>query len=349
MNQLDVVIDADVLGRERTGDETYVRELLTELGRLESGLQIGAVCREKALVPEGITPILLSGGNQIVRLSWGLPRLLKQISPRLAHFQYVIPPTYRGRAVVTVHDLSYELLPELEDRFDGWALRRLVPMSIRRALLVITGSEWTKRDIVVRYGVDPDRIVVAPDGVDARFRPDGERPARRSYVLFVGALRPRKDPLCALEAFRRLPGDLDLVMIGPDKGLGVQVREFIHEHGLGDRIEVLGYVSFPELLAYYRGAQCLILPSWYEGFGLPVVEAMASGTPVVSTTAGAIPEIAGDAAILLSPGNPDALADGIATALEDRTRLVAAGLERAKRFSWAETARRTLHTYISLL
>ncbi len=345
----DVVVDADVLGRQRTGDETYVRELLSELGRSDSGLRIGAVTRRSGLVPPGIDPIELPVRSQAVRLAWQLPRIVKQISTRLAHFHYIIPPTYRGRSVVTVHDLSFVVLPELEDRFDGWALRRLVPQSIKRAGRVFTVSEWTKQDLVDRYNLSPHKIVVTPNGVDPRYQPEGKRPDRHPYLLFVGALRPRKDPLCALRAFVQMPGKLDLVMIGPDKGLGGQVRRFVEEHKLEGRVEVLGHVPFEQLVSYYRGAECLMLPTRYEGFGLPVVEAMASGTPVVTTTAGAIPEVAGGAAILVPPADPDALAEGVMTALDDSPRLISAGLERAKCYSWSESARRTLDAYLELL
>ena len=127
------------------------------------------------------------------------------------------------------------------------------------------------------------------------------------------------------------------------------MRSAIRRLGLEQRVELTGHLERDELAALYRGAACLVFPSRYEGFGLPVLEAMASGTPVVAAAAGAIPEVAGDAAVLVEPGNPAALAAGIERALSDRDRLVPAGLERARQFSWAETARLTLATYRELL
>ncbi|HEX5266202.1 MAG TPA: glycosyltransferase family 1 protein [Acidimicrobiales bacterium] len=346
----DVVIDADVLGRQRTGDETHVHQLLVGLADGDPGLTVGAVTRWPAMVPEGVTAYQLDPVHQLTRMIWQLPRLLGRIRPRLAHFQYVVPPLYRGRSVVTVHDLSYELLPELEDRFDGWALRRLVPPSIRRSELVFTVSEWTKSDIVSRYGVPPEKIVVTLNGVSDRFTPRGPRPARPPYLLFVGALRPRKDPLAALEAFVRLgEDDLHLVMVGPDRGLRAEVESFVDRSGIRRRVEIKGHVDDDELASLYRGARCVVLPTRYEGFGLPVVEAMASGVPVVSTTAGSIPEVAGTAAVLVPPRDPGALADGIRTALADAPALVAQGLERAARFNWAEVVGRVLEGYRSVL
>ncbi len=345
----DVVIDADVLGRQRTGDETYVHHLLSELGALDTGLSISAVTRRADLVPNGVGATVLPVRSTVARLAWRLPVALRRMAPSVAHFQYVVPPAYRGRAVVTVHDLSYELLPELEDRFDGWALRRLVPLSIRRAARVMTVSEWSKGDIVARYGVDPERVVVTPNGVDPEFRPDGERPDLDPYLLFVGALRARKDPVTALEALALLPDDLQLVMVGPPKGEQDRVTAAIERLGLGGRVRILGHVSRRRLAALYRGALCLVLPSLYEGFALPVVEAMASGTPVVSTTAGAIPEIAGDAALLVAPRQPGALAEAVRSALGQRPILAARGLERARRYSWPALAASTLEVYRDLV
>jgi glycosyltransferase involved in cell wall biosynthesis len=310
---------------------------------------VGATARRADLVPPGISPAVLMGRNPAARLLWRLPTKMRHLRPRVAHFQYIVPPAYRGRAVVTVHDLSYELLPELEDRVDGWALRRLVPPSVRRAAKVFTVSEWTKADLVRRYQIDPERVVVTPNGVDPRFRPEGETPDLEPYVLFVGALRARKDPVTALEAMARLPSDLHLMMVGPPKGEERHVEATVERLGLGTRVHVLGHVSQRALAALYRGAQCLMLPSRYEGFALPVVEAMASGTPVVSTTVGAIPEIAGDAAVLVPPRDPVALAEAVVLAMKERCDLVTRGLERAREFTWEALARSTAAVYRELV
>jgi glycosyltransferase involved in cell wall biosynthesis len=165
----------------------------------------------------------------------------------------------------------------------------------------------------------------------------------------VGALQPRKDPLLAIEALPLTAADLRLVLVGPDKGAEADARRAVARLGLNGRVEFAGHVHKSELAALYRGAECLVFPSRYEGFGLPALEAMASGTPVVATTAGALPEVTAHAAILVEPGDPVALAGGIERALADRQRLVAAGLEHARRYTWAETARRTVDVYRELL
>ena len=344
-----VAIDADVLGRRRTGDETYVAALLRELAPIADRERLVAVTRRPDLVPDGIEPFELPARSQVVRMAFGLPRALRRIRPRLGHFNYVVPPLYRGPAVVTVHDLSFESEPGLMGTRDRFMFRTFVPRSVRRANRVLTVSERTKRDLVERYGVPEQKIIVTPNGVDPIFRPNGNAADGPPYALFVGGIQPRKDPLTAIEALALVDGDLRLVIVGDEKRGGDEVRSAVQRLGLESRVELIGYVEHEGLASLYRGAACLVFPSRYEGFGLPVLEAMASGTPVVATTAGAVPEVAGDAAILVEPGNPPALAEGVRQALAHRERLVAAGLVRARQFTWAETARRTLAVYRELL
>jgi glycosyltransferase involved in cell wall biosynthesis len=343
------LLDADVLGRRRTGDETYVSALLAELPKLASDLRFAAVTRRTDLVPAGIEPVELPARSQPLRMAWSLPRLLSRIRPELSHFQYVVAPRCPSPAVVTIHDLSFERDPGLMGRRDRFFFRTMVPRSARRAARVLTVSEQTKRDIVELYHLDEAKIVVTPNGVDARFRPDGDRNGTEPYLLFVGALQARKDPVTAIEALSLVDAGLRLVLVGPDKGAERQSRQAVSRLRLNGRVEFTGHVEMDELASLYRAAEALVFPSRYEGFGLPVVEAMASGTPVVAAAAGAVPEVAGDAAILVEPGDPVALAGGIERALADRERLVRAGLERAKRYSWARMAEQTLAVYRELL
>lgn len=343
-----VVIDADVLGRQRTGDESYVLALLRELPQLDHGLRLIAVTRRPDLVPSGIEAVQLAARSQIARMTFGLPRLLRRLRPALVHFQHAVSLVTPAPAVVTVHDLSFEHHPGLMGFRDRVVFRTAVPRSMRKAARVFAVSERTKRDLIERYHVAEEKIVVTPNGVDPVFRPHGPKADGSPYALFVGTLQPRKDPETAIAALGLVDGDLRLVLAGPDRGSGARARETASRLGLASRVEFRGHVERDELAALYRGAACLVLPSRWEGFGLPVVEAMASGTPVVASCVGAIPEVAGEAAVLVDPGDPSALAGGIERALADRERLVAAGLQRARAFDWRETARRTLDVYREL-
>jgi glycosyltransferase involved in cell wall biosynthesis len=345
-----VVVDGDVLGRHRTGDESYVENLVRELGGLERSFDVGVIVRRADAAPDGVRALELPTRSQVARMTVGIPRFLKYVEPSLVHFLYVAPPFFRGVPVVlTVHDLSFASDRDLMDPFDRAVFRTFVPRSIRRAARVLVGSRWTLERLAERYRIPPEKTVVTPYGVDPIFIPDGPRADHGSYLLFVGALQPRKDPLCAVRALALLDPELKLAFVGPEKRGGGDVRREVARLGLEQRVRFLGHVPKEELAALYRGAACLVLPSRDEGFGLPVLEAMAVGTPVVASTAGALPEVAGEAAVLVPPRDPAALADGVERALADRDRLRALGLERSRHFTWQETARRTAAVYEELL
>ncbi len=267
------------------------------------------------------------------------PRLLRRLGADLVHTQYALPPRLHCPGIVTVHDLSFEREPGLFSLKDQIVFRRAVPRAVRRAARVLTVSERTKRDIVQLYGVSSDQVVVTPNGVDPAFHPaPSDTVSQGSYVLAVGAIQARKNQLAGVEAASAV--GLPLVIVGPEKNPAL-AREL---RRLGARLE--GHVEIERLAELYRDAACLVQTSRFEGFGLPVVEAMASGTPVVAVHEPALQEVAGDAAVFVAE---DGLADGIREALRDHERLSAAGLERARLFSWHATAERTLAVYREIL
>jgi glycosyltransferase involved in cell wall biosynthesis len=330
-----VVVDADVLGRRRTGDETYVRNLLRELGLLAegSGLRIAAATRHPELVPAGIEPLVLGTRLQELRMLRTLPRLLRRTGAALVHTQYAVPVRSPCPAVVTIHDLSFEHGSAHMALKDRLVFRRVVPRAARAARRVLTVSERTRADLVRLYGLPEEKVVVTPNGVDPAFAP-GNTLRLATYVLAVGAVQQRKNHLAALAAAEAVP--LPLVIAGPvkDEALAAQLR--------AAGADLRGYVSQQELAELYRGAACLVQASHFEGFGLPMLEAMASGTPVVALDEPALREVGGDAAVFVEEEH---LADGMRRAIDERDELAAAGLERARAFSWRVTAVRTLEVY----
>ena len=328
-----ILIDADVLGRNRTGDETYVRELLRALPQVADDLRFAALTRDPALLPEGIEPIVLRARTQELRMAVGVPRLLARLRPRLAHFVHSLPLRCPVPAVLTVQDLSWERDPSVFGWWDLATFKIFVRSSVKRAHHVFAISERTKRDLVELYRTPPAKITVTPLAPDPEFKP---AEAHDSFLLFVSAIEPRKQPLAAIDAANSV--GRKLVVVGPPKD-----EELVAE--LRRRgAEVRGYVPKEELVRLYQSAAALLFPSRYEGFGLPVVEAMACGTPVVAAPEPALQEVAGDAAVFA-----DDLVDGVRRALAEREQLAAAGLERAKAFSWHETARLTADVYRKIL
>jgi glycosyltransferase involved in cell wall biosynthesis len=274
---------------------------------------------------------------------------------------FVPPPTRTSRLVVTVHDLAFRRFPETAPAATRRWLRRL-DRTVRRAAEIIVPSEATRTDLLDLGPVDADRVTVIHHGIDHhRFRPappeDVRRVRRRygidrPYLLFVGGIEPRKNLPALLRAYASLPGDLRpaLVLAGASVPWHPEGRTALTE-ALGrlpaealSRVVLTGYLGDPDRAPLYTGAEALAFPSRYEGFGFPVLEAMACGTAVVTSDVSSLPEIAGEDAVLVDPDDDTSIADGLRRVLEDdslRARLREAGPARAARFSWDDAARST--------
>jgi len=307
--------------------------------------------------------------STLLRSSFFLPAglVLEQIDVFHGLDQAGIPFFFKkGKYVVTLHDVVALILPETFPLKHRLVSQVALSVIRRQADLVVVSSESAKEDTVRYLGVERERITVIPDGVEERFQPLGD-PVRSEavrqkygippeYILFLGVLQPRKNILTLLQAFsvliaEKLDHGLKLVIAG-ESGWGLaDMRKTVSSLGLQGHVVFPGFIEDEDLPDLYRGAHLFVYPSLYEGFGLPILEAMACGTPVITSNMSSMPEVAGDAAVLVDPRDPKGLVSAMASVLADealREKLRQKGIARARGFSWDAVAQKTLEVYASL-
>ena len=348
------------------GVGNYIKNLVSALSKIDSEneyLIFGSPENVRHL--EGLSnkfQIELGPNNPMLRVPWEqtvLPLKLKRID--VYHGPAFVAPLVKTcRQVITIHDMSSHLVPERHSLHRRLYLRAIVPATIRNSDRIIADSESTKRDILGFGWTDEEKICVVHLGVEGRFKPvtDRERLAKvrekyglhHEFILFVGAIEPRKNLGTLVDAYLAdsLSDRFDLVLAG---GLGWDYSGLLQKiaaSGRRERIRMPGYVDDTDLPALYSAAEAFVYPSLYEGFGLPVLEAMACGTPVITSSVSSLPEVAGEAGILVDPSDTGALASELRRVLMDaglREELSRRGRERAKLFTWEQTAEKTLEAF----
>jgi glycosyltransferase involved in cell wall biosynthesis len=303
-------------------------------------------------------------GKPEIRIAWEqllAPALLARDGIDVVHAPVNVSPHFTTRpTVVTVHDLAFRLFPAQYPGLKRRYLDALTRRSVEQADQVIAVSENTRADLLRFYRVNPERVRVIPNGVDPLLRPvdDAEVLARfrarhqlpDEFILALSTLQPRKNLIALFRAWARLDAStrLPLVVAGARGWKVDPIFEEVRALGIADQVRFTGYAAGDELALWYSAATLFVYPSLYEGFGLPLLEAMACGTPVVSSNASSLPEVAGDAALLIDPRDVDGLAAAIDRLAHDpmlRTDLAKRGIERARQFSWMRTARETVEVY----
>jgi glycosyltransferase involved in cell wall biosynthesis len=355
-----VAIDAHTVGRRATGNETYI------LGLLQGLTANGAVDPVALVDAEADLPPQLAAGCANLRHRKAIPRLLRELSSarrrwgvHLLHVQYVRPPRSDVPVATTIHDISFEHFPKLFSRRTRLRMRATIPWSARHSAVVLTGSEHARGDLLQAYGLAPERVVVTPYAADRRFgRLDRAETDRllagmglpEGYLLCVGNLQPRKNLRRLVEAFATLPAEIrpPLVVVGQPAWLYDDIYAAVRRRHLGADVHFTGFVSTEQLVALYSRAHAFAYPSLYEGFGLPVLEALACGVPTLTSDRSSLPEVAGDAALLTDPEDVEAIAAGLERVICDealRGRLAERGPRQAARFSWERCAEVTAQAY----
>jgi len=359
-------VDAHAIGRHLTGNEVYVRSLLNALAAQDRDCEFVAyvsaddACR---FIPARI-PTRRVATNPFVRLGFDLAMKVREDRPDLLHVQYTAPLGCAVPIVVSVHDVSFLEHPEYFTRDRAWQLQWTVRRTVERAARILTGSEFSRSSILKVYGdLDEDKVVVVPNAAASEFRPISREAAAANvrerfsiaapFILAVGDIQPRKNQIGLIRAFARLAQShpqlkQNLVLAGKETWFSDRVHQAARESGVADRIQFVGFVSDTDLLQLYNACDVFVFPSFYEGFGLPVLEAMACGRAVVCSNTSALPEVVDGAAILFDPYAVDEIVRAIADLLIDselRARMERIGLQRAAHFSWQKTAQRTLEVF----
>jgi glycosyltransferase involved in cell wall biosynthesis len=356
---------------ETGGMEVVARELIPALRRAGPDLRLTAfVNREAAQVGEGPwieeIPSIVVPVRARRRVEWVrgeqqlLPRLAREHGVDLVHSLASTAPAWgRFRRVVTIHDLIYRIYPEAHSGVLSLGMRVLVSLAAKRSDRVITDSSSTREDLVRLLGVPRDRVDVVPLGVsgDDGVELTSATELRRRYdlgtrrlVLSVSAKRPHKNLSRLLEALGQIPEDRRPMLVVPGYSTWHEreLRERARASRLADDVRFLSWVPTPDLEGLYAASACFVFPSLYEGFGLPVLEAMQRGLPVACSNRSSLPEVAGDAALMFDPEDPRAIASAIERLLADAAlaeKLRAGGREQAARFTWTATAEGTLRSY----
>jgi glycosyltransferase involved in cell wall biosynthesis len=370
---LRIAIDARKLRDYGIG--TYVRNLLRHLSRLDQATEYVVLCSQadSSLVDdlgENFRAVAEPSPNYSVREQVTVPRDLRREHADLFHApHYVLSPFTPCKAVVTIHDCIHLRFPQyLPNRLAHAYARSFLWVATHRSDRVMTVSEASKRDILEYFRIPPEKIDVIYNGIDERFGvPPAEEDVNRvreryqldgPFVLYAGNIKPHKNLgrlIAAFDILRHTGPEFEgvkLVIIGDEIAKYAALRHAVHRHKLHKHVRFFGFVPAQTLAILYRLADVFVFPSLYEGFGLPPLEAMASGTPVITSNVSSLPEVVGDAAVLIDPLQPEAIAEAMRRVLSDsalRDDLRARGLERVRHFSWARSVERVRAIYSEVL
>lgn len=365
-----IAIDAHSVGAQLGGNESYATHLIEALAKIDSQNTYSIYVTKPAAVLRfdhrwpNFNVIRTLPHTPLVRVPLTLSRELRRRPVDLLHVQYTAPPFAPCPVVVTIHDLSFEHLPETFKRRSVAQLRLTVRSTARKAARILASSEFSRRDIIETYEIDPARVTLTPLAPAEYFAPVVNETKlkkiresygiERDYILSVGSIQPRKNLVRLIDAYlclrrerpqSKLP---QLVLAGKRGWLDSEVFRAAERESSGRDILFTGYVPEQDLPALYSGAISFVYPSIFEGFGLPVVEAMQCGAPVIAGNRTSLPEVVGEAGLLFDPFDTSALTEALARVIDDaelRQRLSAESLKQASRFSWRRTAELTLQAY----
>lgn len=360
-------IDAHSVGAGKGGNETYFRSLLKSLVCIDEineyvvyGARIQSL-KQMKLGQHRFKVRQVRPSNAYLRIPFAMPIRIFRESLDIFHAQHIIPPLVKCRVVTTIPDLAYEHHPEYFSAFQVAWSKRLISGSAKRADHIITVSEFSRADLICRYGVDPAKVTVTYEAAEEEYFPRDHGQAReyvarrygitRPFILYVGRLQGRKNLVRLVQAYgnaRRHGADHQLVLVGKKDWGAEHILSTIAELGLNDDVLLTGYTPTVDLPWFYNAADVFAYVSFFEGFGLPVIEAMACGTPVVTSMGSSLEEVAGDAALIVDPSDLTMITAALERLIGDsnlRQELGRRGVRRSSQFDLTAMARKTLTIY----
>lgn len=359
-----LAINASELGRQRGGNESYIAGLLDGLAQLNPPTRITLLTCQwdpPAFIPLAFRQMNLGVYRRLPFFLWQQTLALRRLKADWYLANFFLPPVLPCRGAVVVHDLSFRAHPEYFPPSVAWYMRWLTGRAVQQAQRILTVSEFSRQELCRFYRVDPNKVVVVPNGVGADFRPaslataaDDQAVLARydlspPYILALGNIHPRKNLGRLLAAYRCLKQQHSDVPALVWAGLPRWDSSELLREARAAGVLLPGFVAQEDLPALYRQALMLVYPSLYEGFGLPPLEAMACGTPVVTSNTTSLPEVVADAALTVDPANTEAITAAMARLLTDtslRRHLSQAGLARAANFTWTRTAQGVLASLV---
>ncbi|MFA5925366.1 MAG: glycosyltransferase family 1 protein [Parcubacteria group bacterium] len=371
-------IDIRLIGKKQTGGEVYFFNLVKYLARIDKEnhylLFIDRDPARDRLLAREIESLKLGSNFKIIYLNspsrfwwnlWALPNYLKKNPVNIFHTQYIAPfwLPKNIKLMLTIHDISFNYFPQYIKYSDLLFLRALIPRSIRRADKVITVSESEKNSIADFYKISPAKVDFAYNGVEAEkyghnFSGEEKENVRKkynlpeNYLLYIGTLQPRKNIPVIIKAIKGL--NIKLVIAGNRKAhnFDKKIDETVSKNNLGERVIFPGWIEEKDKPVLLQMADCFVLPSLYEGFGIPIIEAIAAGTPIVCSDIPIFREISGDAALFCDPESSGEFTGNISKILSDQSlkeKLIKSGIESAKKFEWQNMAQKTLAIYKNII
>jgi len=367
-------IDAHAIGARQGGNETYIANLIKSLAEIDGDnlytiylANAGAAAQWRESFTsryKNFSVRLLPPPTPLVRVPVYLTYELFRRPVDVLHVQYTAPPFCQVPVIVTIHDLAFERMPETFTRRGSFQLKLTVRRTAKKAARIATVSEYSRQDLLSIYKLTPEKVVVTYNGVEPSFAPQPSIPneaeevrrrfgVSRDFLLAVGSLQPRKNMVRLIRAYARLRSEREdfrpqLVIVGRKLWLASEIFDEVKRQRWADDVILTGYVADEDLPALYRAARAFVYPSLFEGFGLPPLEAMACGTPVVTSDVSSLPEVTGGAALLIDPNDERALANALIEIVSNerlRAELRERGIAQAKKFTWRDAAEKTLRLY----